>query len=67
MPETGRQIIVSILAKPAPASSCCDATIRPGRLSAFCRLRRGLSPLPFCYLNAGLPFCYLNAGNIIDP
>ena len=23
------------------------------RLSAFCRLRRGLSPLPFCYLNAG--------------
>jgi enoyl-CoA hydratase/carnithine racemase len=26
--------------------------IPPGRLSASCRLGRGLSPFPFCYLNA---------------
>src|SRR6266403_3493799 len=26
-----------------------------GECPAFCRLPRGLSPLPFCYLNAGPP------------
>src|SRR5216684_4390809 len=57
MAETGRSTVVSILTAPAPASGCCcDAVIPPGRLSASCRLGRGLSPVPFCYLNACDPF-----------
>src|SRR5229473_469942 len=57
MVETGRSTVVSILTASAPASGCCcDAVIPPGRLSASCRLDRGLSPVPFCYLNACDPF-----------
>jgi enoyl-CoA hydratase/carnithine racemase len=41
-------MVVSMLTTRTPVFG----RLRCGRSSAFCRLRRGLSPLAFCYLNA---------------